>query len=345
MASRNAVQDPKLRPKDNKRPGVFYAFTCDGFELPVVDVTHPAFAVSITDTEQKTLVEKFLRDGVPMAKLPKPLRELALRFLLRQSVLAQGIGQARNSFMSGMQTYLLKLGREMLGSAYAKPIDRQIASALPSFCVRIRLQDMAQLTAETLLPLLNEDSQRPLRFVNIAGGPAMDSLNALILMNRQRPGILAKRAIEIDVLDLDDAGPAFGESALAALSQSNGPLHGLRITFRHRPYNWARAEGLAGLMNKTELEHPITMCSSEGGLFEYGSDEEIVSNLKALRGDQDIVAATGSVTRDDEPIQQMRMTTTAKTRPRGLEVFAASSARQDGRSIESSSARSATRSF
>jgi hypothetical protein len=150
---------------------------------------------------------------------------------------------------------------------------------------------MAQLTAETLLPLLNEDSQRPLRFVNIAGGPAMDSLNALILMNRQRPGILAKRAIEIDVLDLDDAGPAFGESALAALSQSNGPLHGLRITFRHRPYNWARAEGLAGLMNKTELEHPITMCSSEVGLFEYGSDEEIVSNLKALRGDQDIVAA------------------------------------------------------
>jgi hypothetical protein len=43
---------------------------------------------------------------------------------------------------------------------------------------------MAQLTAETLLPFLNEDSQRPLRFVNIAGGPAMDSLNALILMNR-----------------------------------------------------------------------------------------------------------------------------------------------------------------
>jgi hypothetical protein len=139
MASRNAVQDPKLRPEDNKCPGVFYAFTCDGFELPVVDVTQPAFAVSITDTEQKTLVEKFLRDGVPMAKLPKPLRELALRFLLRQSVLAQGIGQARNSFMSGMQTYLLKLGPEMLGSAYAKPIDRQIASAFPSFCVRIRL--------------------------------------------------------------------------------------------------------------------------------------------------------------------------------------------------------------
>ncbi len=74
-------------------------------------------------------------------------------------------------------------------------------------------------------------------------------------------------------------------------------------------------------MKGTELEHPITICSSEGGLFEYGSDEEIVANLKALRGQPDVVAVTGSVTRADEPIQQMRKATTAKTRPRGLAVF------------------------
>jgi hypothetical protein len=301
MASGSAVQDPKLCPEVNKRPGVFYAFTRDGIELPVVDVTHPAFAISITDPELKTTVEKFLREGVPLAKLPKPLRELALRFLLRQSVLAQGIDQARASFMSGMQTYLLKLGPGMLGSAYSKPIDRQIASALPSFCVRLRLQDMAQLMAKTLIPLLIEASQRPVRFVNIAGGPAMDSLNALLLMNRDRPEILQQRKIEIDVFDLE-AGPAFGESALAALSQSNAPLH-------------------AGLLKETKLEHPITICSSEGGLFEYRSDEEIVSNLKALRGQRDVVAVTGSVTRADEPIQQMRKATTSKTRPRGVAVF------------------------
>jgi hypothetical protein len=320
MASGSAVQDPKLCPEVNKRPGVFYAFTRDGIELPVVDVTHPAFAISITDPELKTTVEKFLREGVPLAKLPKPLRELALRFLLRQSVLAQGIDQARASFMSGMQTYLLKLGPGMLGSAYSKPIDRQIASALPSFCVRLRLQDMAQLMAKTLIPLLIEASQRPVRFVNIAGGPAMDSLNALLLMNRDRPEILQQRKIEIDVFDLE-AGPAFGESALAALSQSNAPLHGLRLTVRHFPYNWTRALELAGLLKETKLEHPITICSSEGGLFEYRSDEEIVSNLKALRGQRDVVAVTGSVTRADEPIQQMRKATTSKTRPRGVAVF------------------------
>ena len=321
MASRNAVPDPKLRPEVNKRSGVFYAFTRDGVELPVVDVTHPVFAISITGSEQKMMVEKFLRDGVPLAKLPKPLRQLALRFLLRQSVLAQGIDQARDSFMSGMQTYLLKLGPQMLGNAYSKPIDRQIASALPSFCVRLRLQDVAELMADTLTPLLNEDARRPLRFVNIAGGPAMDSLNSIILINRQNADILAQRAIEIDVLDLDESGPAFGQAALAALLQSNGPLRGLRITFRHLPYNWARVEDLAGLTRRTRLDNPLTICSSEGGLFEYGSDEEIVSNLEVLRRQQDVVAVTGSVTRADEPTQQMRKATTPKTRRRGLAAF------------------------
>lgn len=62
---------------------------------------------------------------------------------------------------------------------------------------------------------------------------------------------------------------------------------------------------------------------SEPGLFEYGSDEEIDSNLKVLRAQSQIAAVVGSVTRADEPVQQLRKTTTAKTRPRGLHVFAA----------------------
>jgi len=83
MAARSAAPNRRLRPEINKRPGVFYAFTRDGVELPVVDVTHPAFAISIPESELKANVDKFLRDGVPLAKLPKPLREIALRFLLR----------------------------------------------------------------------------------------------------------------------------------------------------------------------------------------------------------------------------------------------------------------------
>ena len=68
MASRSALHHHTLRPETNKRPGVFYVITRDGVELPVVDVTHPAFAISITDSEQMTLVEKFLHDGIPLAE-------------------------------------------------------------------------------------------------------------------------------------------------------------------------------------------------------------------------------------------------------------------------------------
>jgi hypothetical protein len=32
-------------PEKNKRPGVIYPYNREGVELPVIDITHPAFAV------------------------------------------------------------------------------------------------------------------------------------------------------------------------------------------------------------------------------------------------------------------------------------------------------------
>jgi hypothetical protein len=305
----------------NKRPGVFYAVTTDGVELPVVDVTHPAFALTLSSAEQQALVEKFLQQGVPFGFLPKPLRTRLLQFFLRGSVLAEGIQQAQGSYMSGLHTYLLKLGPEMLGSVSAKPIDRRIAESLPLLAVRLRLQDTAQLMADTLVGSLASDRSRPLHFVNIAGGPAIDSLNTLILLSKRQGGILEERPISIDVLDLDDAGPSFGEAALAALAQQDGPLRGLRVAFRHIRYHWAQVAELQRVLREAEARGPIVICSSEGGLFEYGSDEEIEANLRALRGSANVVGVVGSVTRADEPVQRLRESSSAATRPRGLAVF------------------------
>ena len=63
------------------------------------------------------------------------------------------------------------------------------------------------------------------------------------------------------------------------------------------------------------------ICSSEGGLFEYASDNEIQSNLEVLREFPEVLAVVGSVTRADESIQRIRQMGRAATRPRGLEVF------------------------
>jgi hypothetical protein len=76
----------------------------------------------------------------------------------------------------------------------------------------------------------------------------------------------------------------------------------------------------AGL-SAAHTQAALVICSSEGGLLEYGSDSEIEGNLNALRACAEVLAVVGSVTRADEPIQRMRETSTAATRPRGLANF------------------------
>jgi hypothetical protein len=315
-----AIKNPLL--EANKKPGVHYALTPDEIELPIVDVTHPAFAVSMTAAEQAERVQAFVKETRQLEQLPKLIRTPLLRFMLRGSVLARGIRQSQGSFLSGLDTYLLKLGPEMLG-AYAKPVDRKIASSLPSLGVRLRLQDVAQMLADSLQEALSRDSRRPVHLVNIAGGPAIDSLNALILLSKTSPNVLAGRKITIDVLDIDPAGPKFGEAALQAMSQNGGPFSILSWCFRHIPYDWSKADDLQPLLRDLRSSNALAICSSEGGLFEYGSDEEILSNLRALRDSESVFAVVGSVTRGDEATRLLHQTGGAAVRPRGLPVFTA----------------------
>ena len=65
---------------------------------------------------------------------------------------ARDPGARRGAILSGLTTYLLKLGPDNLGDAYAKPIDRRIAASVPTMAVRLRLQDMATLLADALAP-------------------------------------------------------------------------------------------------------------------------------------------------------------------------------------------------
>ena len=65
----------------NQRPGVFYALTDDGIALPIVDVTHPAFACS--DARQAELTEEFVKRDTPLSRLlfrlPKRVRRAIMR--------------------------------------------------------------------------------------------------------------------------------------------------------------------------------------------------------------------------------------------------------------------------
>jgi hypothetical protein len=326
---------PEIRRAEHrKKPGVCYAITDDGLELPVVDVTHPAFKLDLGEDEQRELVAHFLAEQERFVRAPPWLRRLMMRFFLRGSLIARGLRNAEGSFLDGMTTYLFKVGARNLGS-YAVPADKRIASSLPGLSVRVRLSDMARLLANTLEPLLAAAPGRNVSLLNIAGGPAIDSLNALILLRRERPELLAGRRVVVRVLDGDARGPAFGARALEALQAPGAALAGLDVELSRYGYDWREPAGLGPVLDAVKRDGALCVASSEGGLFEYGSDQEILANLRALAELGPGFSMVGSVTCDNEVIRTLKQTSTAATRPRGLEVFGELVARAGYRIVKS----------
>ncbi|HUH96046.1 MAG TPA: hypothetical protein VLZ89_01725 [Anaerolineales bacterium] len=316
---------PKI-PEKNKKPSVCYALTDQGLELPVIDVTNPNFAVSLEEGELDAQLQLLLQNVTRPEKVPAPLRNIMFNFMRRRSVIMRGLMGAEGTFMSGMNTYMMKLGPDNLNSSFFSAIDRGIAGSPAGLFMRLRLQDIAQLLASALIPILHSRREAALHLLNIGGGSAIDSLNALIVTGKQRPDLLAERKILIHILDLNTDGPNFGARALAALQEESGPLHGLEVGFAHINYHWAQGAALGEYVRSLD-DGSIFAASSEGALFEYGSDDEIRANLQALAEatPADTVVA-GSVTRADElglKLNGRDVGSRAALQFRGLEGFRA----------------------
>jgi hypothetical protein len=319
-------------PELNKRSGVRNAVTNDGVELPIVDITHPTFSLEISDPEVSAGVEAFMAQERRMAWMPQAWREWITRQFLMRSTLGKGILRAQGSFLDGTTTYLFKVGPANLGKGYSTANDQILARGVPAISMRLRLQDMARLLVEGLAGELEARPRAPLHFLDIAGGPAVDCLNALILLQKTRPELLAGRQVTTHVLDLDADGPAFGQRALEAFQAPGAPLYGLDLRFEVVPYHWSNPEVLTGLI--ASFEEGIFACSSEGGLFEYGTDDEIVANLRALKGARHRVATVvGSVTRAGKLREALSGTSRLSVKPRTVAHFE-SLANQGGWRVE-----------
>jgi hypothetical protein len=312
-------------PEAHKRFGVSYAFTDDGLELPVIDVTHPAFAIAPTDAEIEALAAQ-LREMMDRQRDATEEQRAAMRAFLGTSIIGRGMLAGTGTFLSGLSTYLMKIGPDNLG-AYAIELDRNIARALGPTSMRMRLQNVVGFLAEALAPALEATPGAPLHLVNIAGGPAIDSLNALIVLRRDHPTALEGRAIHIHVFDQDTGGPSFGARAMGALLEPGAKLHGLDLTFRRVPYDWRHTDTLARELSALDLGRAVWAASSEGGLFEYGSDAEIVANLDVLRAAGKGATVSGTVTRDDGPAALSRQANYFATIPRTLATFEAIAAK------------------
>jgi hypothetical protein len=319
-------------PEKNKKAGVFYAVSDEGIELPVIDITHPAFDCTVSPTQLDALITAMQQsDKIPFA---------ALQAAATKSMLLRGIVESAGTFTTGMMTYLNKLSPDNLGEGYAGPLDKQWAASLTPLTFRWRMKDVARLLADDLGAALAARPGRPLHLVNIAGGPAADSLNALILVQKEHPERLAGRAVSIHVLDIDPDGPSFGARCLAALQAPGAPLHGVTASLSYCAYDWNEPATLRNLLCGFEKD-ALVMASSEGGLFEYAADEVIVANLEALRaGTPPDAAVVGPVVRDAATLDpRLKNTELAPNRPAvryiGLAAFAGLAARA-GWSIERS---------
>jgi len=307
------------------RTGIVYAKTEEGLELPVIDLTNSEFSVHATEGEMTAMLEQFLQESAQRRELSAEVQQA-----LRNSLFGRALMAASGTFLDAMSTYRLKLGPENL-DAGATPVDRRIAASFPAFTSRIRMQDMARLLAEGLAVASADGPQRDVCLVNIGGGAGADSWNALIYLRSEHPGLLAGRKVVITALDVDARGPAFGVRALEALREAAGPLCGLDIRFHYLSYEWSETERLRSALEELGAGDSVCAVSSEGALFEYGSDEEIVGNLKALHGGTRADAiVVGSVTRDGAATRASARANSVATRPRTLEGFADWSSREAG---------------
>jgi hypothetical protein len=298
--------------------GITYAKTREGFALPIIDVTNPRFAIADDPDVARAAYQTFVDDERRRARIPKFIMRLMLRRAARQSRLIRAMFHSQDGFLDGMSTYVMKLGPDNLVPPYDTPMDRRLAASPHVMLVRLRMQQVAHLIAEGIVDdLAAASGAAPLVLLNIGGGPALDSINALILLRRDRPDLL-RRHIAVEVLDASPDGTYFGANALAAL-QADGPLAGLDIAMRRHAYDWNEPAPLSSLI--ATHSGAVIATSSEGALFEYGSDQAIVANLKVLlAGGVRFVA--GSVTGDDETRRRTIAQTRFKLVPRGIAGFA-----------------------
>jgi hypothetical protein len=312
------------------------AATRAGYVLPVIDVTDPRFTVPDDPGSLRRLFDAAAEEERRNRRMPKFIMRWLVKSAAKRSLMLQALFGGNATFVDGMSTYVMKLGADNLTPPYDSPMDKRMAAAAPLTLLRLRTQQVARLTADALVAELAGAKTAPLHLINIAGGPAIDSMNTLIMLNR-RDGELLRRRVVIHVLDPDDAGPFFGKNALAALMAEGAPLAGLDIAFDHRGYDWNAAGPLEALVRDLAASGAVIAASSEGGLFEYGSDAAIVANLQALRtGGTALVA--GSVTSADETRRRTITATRFKLIPRGLEGFAPLAARGGYRIAQAESA-------
>ncbi len=315
----------EIYPVKSKIEGLSYAYTLNAIELPVLDITHPLFQASIDEVKLKETLKKVEKSADKTAEKFNNMPVFLKKFLADRSFIISELihDKGDDSFLTGISTLMLKLGPGLIGKGRKRFLDRLSSKGIGGIVLRMRVRDICKCQAMTMIPLLAKFPGKDICLINIAGGAACDSINTLFLIQQKHPELLKNRQIEINVLDIDTYGPAFAERCIKALKTPGGRFSELNVSFRHIIYDWNNTEKLEKLL--AERNEWLQICSSEGGLFEYCSDEVIIRNLDTIYNNstEDIMIA-GSLLHDIKTIDAgiiaaLKISTSIKPRFLGLE--------------------------
>src|ERR1700756_5590242 len=86
---------------------VVFATTADGLRLPVIDVTHPAFAVPDDPASLAARRDAFLAWDRRNRRMPGFVTRLLVRLAARRSPLLRKIVASQNKYLDSISTYML----------------------------------------------------------------------------------------------------------------------------------------------------------------------------------------------------------------------------------------------
>lgn len=250
----------------NHNQSIPYAIFDNNIQFPILDITHPRFNGSIDEQAYRLSCDKSAKSIELLKKMPSFIRNIFVK-----------MSNVDNSYLNGMRTLLYKLGPDLSREIKLGFRDKWAVKQTSFMGLRIRLRDLCRCQSKLLITQLKQFPERNLCFYNIAGGAATDSINTLILIHESDPELLKRRKIEINILDIDTYGPNFAERCIDVLKQPGERFHGLDLTLNIIHYDWSQSEALLKMCS--ERSDWIQLCSSEGGLFEYGSNSDIIENL------------------------------------------------------------------
>ena len=179
------TQQPEPEQSVAGESGVVFATTADGLRLPVIDVTHQAFAVPDDPATLAASRDAFVAWDRRNRRAPAFVTRLLVRLAARRSLLLRKIldfGQR----ISRQHLDLHPQARRGPPAARLRRPDRpQGRGGSPHMAlVRLRMQQIAKLHGGGASRAARGRTGCAARLVNIAGGPALDSINTLIVLAR-----------------------------------------------------------------------------------------------------------------------------------------------------------------